>query len=143
MQDAKQYYSGVITNECSWWEEMDAWGAAVNDPRFPSKLYFSVYDYYNTFTEKVDLGVQYFGNKFRIGEWGAKMNLAGQELSTYGEDHFLDRMNYLISKNVTEAYTFDYKELDSSSSEMSFGLWNSVTDQTKPSWNLLLNYMNS
>lgn len=88
MTDTKQYYSGVITNECSWWEEMDTWGQAVNDTRFPSKLYFSMYDYYSTFTEKVDLGVQYFGNKFRIGEWGAKMNLAGQEQSSTGEDHF-------------------------------------------------------
>jgi len=137
--DTKQYFSGVVTTECSWWEEMDAWGRAVNDTRFPSKLFFSMYDPYDVFTSRIDLGLSYFGSKFRIGEWGTNMDLAGQEKITFGQG-FQARMNYIISKNITEAYTFDYKELDNDPSQQTFGLWTLSTDQPKPSWNMLLQY---
>ena len=79
-----------------------------------------------------------FGDKFRIGEWGAMMNLYGEEDPVDG--NFSERMNYIISNNITEAYVFCYKEFDNNPSEKTWGLFTESTDQPKPSYEMLNNY---
>ena len=131
----KNVYSGIVSYNTSGWQELDAWITKVNDPRMPQKLHLNIYEPIETYKSRIDLGVYNLGSRLQIGEFGGKMNLAGEEDTIDGS--FQERLNYIISKGIKEAWCFDYKELDTETTTISFGLWAS-NNQPKPSWYILL-----
>lgn len=135
INSTKQVFSGEVSYDGFWWFEPEAWNAVKLDERFPDKIFFSTYESYDTWKEKVDYMKASFGVKFNIGEYGSVFDEWGNETSYY-DNQFLNKTAYLNTIGVPEAYAFDYKEL----SDSGFGLWTMSTNQTKLSAAILSKY---